>query len=450
MKCLEGNQPNLELVHGRDTTSRTWHLIWRLSGKKHSQGCHRQLMTAAYSAFVVSTATDQVKLPLAMLLVFGSAKLLDEAFERLKQPGIVGQILAGVLLGPSVLGWLSPQDFFPALTELGLMFLLFQVGLEVKASDLMKSGPTATVVAVLGVAVPFFAGWGLVSAWGEPRIDAIFVGAAMVATSVGITAQVLAAKGLLQERASRIILGAAVIDDVLGLLILALVSSMAKGKVNLLELGLTASLALGFIVIVVKWGTKTAGKVIPRLHQKMRGGEGQFAAAMVLMFVLSVLAVYAGVAAIIGAFLAGMALSGSVDRRVHDLSQGVTELLVPFFLVGIGLRFNVASFAAWHMVLFSALIFFVAVVSKFVGCGLGSYRLGLTDATRVGVGMIPRGEVGMVVAQIGLSLGVITGRIYDAVVFMAITTTLVAPPLLKLTYKKVVKSRPSNEELPVA
>ena len=244
--------------------------------------------------------------------------------------------------------------------------------------------------------------------------------------------------------------GAAVIDDILGLLILAVVSSVAKGQVNLLELGLTAAFAMGFTVIVVKWGTKTAQRVIPRLHHNMRAGEAQFAAAMVLLFALSVLAVYAGVAAIIGAFLAGMALSGSVERRVHDLARGVAELLVPFFLVGIGLRLNVASFGAWPMIAFSLLIFLVAVVSKFVGCALGSYRLGWGDASRVGVGMIPRGEVGMVVAQIGLSLGVISGRIYDAVVFMAIGTTLVAPPLLQLAYRKLVTLESSSkEQLPV-
>ena len=216
-------------------------------------------MTGLYYALLLPSGADEVKLPLAMLLVFGSAKLLDELFERLKQPGIVGQIVAGVLLGPSVLGWLAPDHFLSALAELGVMFLLFQVGLEVKSSDLLKSGPNSALVALLGVVVPFFAGWGLLSAWGEPRIESIFVGAAMVATSVGITAQVLAAKGLLQQKASRIILGAAVIDDILGLLILALVSSVAKGKLNLLELGLTAAFAVGFTVIVVKWGTKRSG-----------------------------------------------------------------------------------------------------------------------------------------------------------------------------------------------
>lgn len=391
-------------------------------------------VTSLLAVLVVAGDPDQVRLPLAMLLIFGSAKLLDQVFERLNQPGIVGQILAGVLIGPSVLAWISPNDFLAALAELGVMFLLFRVGLEVKSSDLIKAGPTATAVAVLGVIVPFFAGWGLLSIWGEPRIESIFVGAALVATSVGITAQVLAAKDLLKERASKIILGAAVIDDVLGLLILALVSSLAKGKVNILELGVTAVFAVGFTVIVVKWGSSTMGRVLPRIHQKLRAGETQFAAAIVLMFALSVLAVYAGVAAIIGAFLAGMALSGSVDQRVQDLTHGVTELLVPFFLAGIGLHFNLATFGSWPTILLTLLIVLVAVLSKFIGCGLASVRLGRKDALRVGVGMIPRGEVGMVVAQIGLSLGVVGQRIYDAVVFMSIATTLLAPPLLKLAY----------------
>lgn len=392
-------------------------------------------VTSLLAVLVVAGDPDQVRLPLAMLLIFGSAKLLDEVFERLNQPGIVGQILAGVLIGPSVLGWIAPTDVRAALAELGVMFLLFRVGLEVKSSDLIKAGPTATAVAVLGVIVPFFAGWGVLSIWDEPQIESVFVGAALVATSVGITAQVLAAKNLLQEKASKIILGAAVIDDVLGLLILALVSSMAKGKVNILELGITAAFAVGFTVILVKWGTRTMGRVLPHMHRKMHAGEAQFAAAVVLMFALSVLSVYAGVAAIIGAFLAGMALSESVEQRVHDLTQGVTELLVPFFLAGIGLHFNLATFGNWSTVLLTLLIVLVAVLSKFIGCGLASVRLGRQDALRVGIGMIPRGEVGMVVAQIGLSLGVVGQRIYDAVVFMSIATTLLAPPLLKWAYK---------------
>ena len=393
----------------------------------------------------IATGPDAVQIPLSMLVVFASAKLLAELFERLHQPAIVGEILAGILIGPGVLGWMKPNDFLNALAELGVMFLLFRVGLEVRSSELVKVGGTAAAVATLGVVVPFVLGYGILFLWGEPQIESIFVGAAMVATSVGITAQVLASKGLLQERASRIILAAAVIDDVLGLLVLALVSSLAKGAVNILELGLTAALAIGFTLLVATWGTRTVSKVMPKVEEKLTVAEAQFALAMMLLFALSVLAVYAGVAAIIGAFLAGMALSESVGRRVNDLAHGVAELLVPFFLAGIGLHFDLSAFGQRTTLILSAVIFLAAVLSKFAGCALAAVRLGRADAMRIGVGMVPRGEVGMVVAQIGLGLGAIQQSIYGVVVFMSIATTLIAPPLLKLAYRGLTR-QPLGED----
>ena len=346
-----------------------------------------------------------VQIPLSMLVVFAAAKLLAEVFERLGQPGIVGEILAGILIGPQVLGWMSPNLVLQVLADLGVMFLLFRVGLEVKASDLMKVGGTALLVAVAGVVLPFVLGWAIMTAWGHPSIEAIFTGAAMVATSVGITAQVLSAKGLLHLRASRIILAAAVIDDVLGLLVLAVVSSLAKGKVNVLHLSVTAVLAVGFTVLVAKWGTRTMHRVVPRVQARMSMVESQFALAMTLLFGLALMAVWVGVAAIVGAFLAGMALSETVDHRVHRLTDGVTELLVPFFLVGIGLHFDLSAFASAATLVLALAILAAAIATKFVGCGLGALALGRIDAVRVGVGMIPRGEVGMVVAQIGLGMG---------------------------------------------
>jgi Na+:H+ antiporter len=389
--------------------------------------------------------TGPAHLPLSMLVVFASAKILDELFERFHQPGIVGQILAGVLIGPALLGWIAPDEFLSALAELGVMFLLFRVGLELKASDLMKVGPNATAVAVLGVITPFVFGWGLLRLWGEPQIESTFVGAAMVATSVGITAHVLASKGLLHVRASRIIMAAAIIDDVLGLVILALVSSLAKGNVNFVELALTAGLAVGFTFVVARWGVSTMRRVVPHVDRKLRGVEAHFTLSIILLFGLSVLAVYAGVAAIIGAFLAGMVLSESVHHRVHDLAQGVTELMVPFFLVGIGLHFNLSALSSGSTLALAAIVLLAAVVSKFAGCGLAAYRLGWADASRIGVGMIPRGEVGMVVAQIGQSLGVIGEHVYAVVVLMSVVTTLLAPPLLKLAYRGINSSEPAEE-----
>src|SRR5262245_42801244 len=267
-----------------------------------------------------------------MLIVFASAKLMAELFERIGQPGIVGEILAGVLIGPSALNWIAPNEFLTALSDLGAMFLLFRVGLEVKSSELMKLGGTATLVATVGVIVPFLMGWGILLAWGESANEAIFVGAAMVATSVGITAQVLSAKNLLQATASKIILAAAVIDDVLGLLVLAVVSGLTRGQLNVAELALTGVLACGFTVIIAKCGTLAMGKVVPHVSRTVRVGEAQFAIAMCLLFALSVGAVYTGVAAIVGAFLAGLALAETTEPRVRDLAHGVTELLLPFFL----------------------------------------------------------------------------------------------------------------------
>jgi Kef-type K+ transport system membrane component KefB len=388
---------------------------------------------------------DFAQFPLAMLLVFGSAKLLAEVFERLNLPGIVGEILAGVLIGPSVLGWIKPSDFLAELAELGVMFLLFRVGLEVKASDLFRVGRTATVVAAFGVAAPFLLGWGILRLWGEPHIESVFMGAAMVATSVGITAQVLSSKGLVDTRASRIILAAAVIDDVLGLLALALVTSLARGHVNLIGLGFTAAVAAGFTIIVAAWGRRAMIRVVPHVRKRMRLPEAQFALSMCLLFALSLAAVYAGVAAIIGAFLAGMALSESVSARVHDMADGVTELLLPFFLAGIGLHLDIRAFGRPSMLVLSLTILIAAVVSKLVGCGLGAYRLGRADAIRVGVGMIPRGEVGLVVAQIGQSMGVIAPPVYGVVVFMAVATTIIAPPLLAASFRGLEPERGATE-----
>jgi len=379
-------------------------------------------------------ASADVTLPLTIFIVFGTAKVLEDLFERIRVPGIVGNILAGLLIGPGVLGWIKPNEFLSALAELGVMFLLFQVGLHVKSSELMKVGGTAVITALMGVAVPFIAGWGILLLWGEPQIEAIFVGAAMVATSVGITARVLADKGYLQLRASKIILAAAVIDDVVGLLVLALVSGMARGKVNYAELATTAVLAIGFTVLVAKWGTRAMGGIVKRT-ENLNVSESQFALSMVLLFGLSVVSVYMGVAAIIGAFLAGMALSENVSSRVNDLVFGVSELLVPFFLAGIGLHMDLSALTNTHTLTLAVVILIAAVISKVVGCGLGAIQLGRSDAMRIGVGMVPRGEVGMVVAQIGLGLGVVSQPIYGVVVFMAVMTTVVAPPLLNWAYR---------------
>jgi Kef-type K+ transport system membrane component KefB len=370
------------------------------------------------------------RLLLMLFAVFAAAKLLAELFERLRQPAVVGEILAGVLIGPGVLGFVQPDEFIGALAELGVIFLLFTVGLEIRPGDLLRVGRTALLVAVGGVVLPFAAGWAIMTAWGHSGIEAVFVGSAMVATSVGITARVLGAMGLMDATASRIIVAAAVIDDILGLLVLAVVSSLARGRLDWVQLGITAGLAVGFTVFVAVVGTRTMRRVGPRLTN-LRVAQGEFAFALVLTFGLSLLATQVGVAAIIGAFLAGMVLSEQIGSEVHHLAAGVTEFVVPFFLVQIGLHFQFQQFLSAPVLILALVVTVAAVLTKLVGCGLGAWSLGRRDALRVGMGMAPRGEVGMVVAQIGLSLGVVPNTTYAVVVFMAVATTLIAPPFLR-------------------
>ncbi len=374
-------------------------------------------------------------LPLALLIIFGAAKLFAEICERLGQPGIVGEILAGAVVGPGVLGWINPNETLTALSELGVMFLLFGVGLEVKASELLKVGGKATLVAIIGVIVPFFAGWGILSAWGAPQVEGVFVGAAMVATSVGITASVLSARGLLHEIASQIILAAAVIDDVLGLIVLAIVSSLARGRVNFLDIALVAGLATAFTVVMAVWGTTAVKKILPIFGSRARADNAEFHIALVFLFAMALLAQYTGVAAIVGAFLAGLALSDSADARVRTLTRGVRELLVPFFLAGIGLHLNFSVFRSRSTIALALVILAAAIVTKLVGCGLGAISLGWQNVLKIGLGMVPRGEVGMVVAQIGLGMSVISNEVYGVVVFMAVATTLVTPLLLKIAFR---------------
>lgn len=389
-------------------------------------------------ATAANAADHGQQLLLGLFLMIASAKLLAEVFERLRQPAVVGEILAGVLIGPYVLGWVHPDQITHTLSEIGVIFLLFSVGLETKPAAILSVGKTAGIVAVLGVAVPFVAGWGLMELWGSSNIESLFMGTAMVATSVGITARVLASMNLLGATASRIILGAAVIDDILGLLVLAVVVSIAAGDADYSKIGLTAAMSLGFVAAVALVLAPLLTRHAPRLGANVRIGHAAFVGSLLLCLGLAAAASYIGVAAIIGAFLAGMAIAevSEGNHALHDQVRGATELLVPFFLVGIGMQLNLSVFADPDIILLAVVVTVVAVLTKLIGCGIGAWPLGFRGALQVGVGMVPRGEVGIVVAQIGLSMGVISDRLFGVVLFMAVATTLIAPPFIKPLFAK--------------
>ena len=396
--------------------------------------------------FLAAATGDETRVLLTLFIMLVAAKLMAELFERLRQPAVAGEILAGVIIGPSLLGWAAPSEITSLLAEIGVIFLLFTVGLETKPAAIFKVGKQAAVVALLGVLAPLLGGWLLMRAWGSTSIEALFVGTAMVATSVGITARVLSGMGLLDAPTARIILGAAVIDDILGLLVLASVSSMAAGTVNYLEILTTAVLAIGFTAFVALVGAPVVTRVAPSV-ERMRSGQGIFIFGLVLCLGLSVAASYIGVAAIIGAFLAGMALAEAAEDnpKMHRQMSGVTEFLVPFFLVNIGMHLILGVFRSPSVIILCVLVTLVAIVTKLLGCGLGASNLGLRRAVQVGMGMVPRGEVGIIVAQIGLSLAVIGAELYGVVLFMAVATTVIAPPFLKWLYATEVAAREEIE-----
>jgi Kef-type K+ transport system membrane component KefB len=378
---------------------------------------------------------DHGRVLLALFIALLAAKLAAELFERIRQPAVVGEIIAGIIIGPALLNIVQPTGALDALAEIGVIFLLFTVGLETRPSDIFKVGRTATVVAVMGVAVPFVAGWGLLSFWpGYSWIEAIFLGAAMVATSVGITARVLSGMGLIAAEASRVILAAAVIDDVIGLLVLAVVSSLATGHVDYLHIGLIALMAIAFTMLIMAFGSR----VVNRFKQpvdNLRIDHSLLMFALVLCFGLAVVANLIGIAGIIGAFLAGVALSEATDgTRLHQQSQALTEFTTPFFLVAIGMKLNLTIFLSAPVVVLSSVVIALAIITKFIGCGLGAIGMGRRRAIQVGVGMIPRGEVGIVVAQIGLAMAAVSDVIYGVVLAMSVITTLVAPPFIKLAF----------------
>ncbi len=384
-----------------------------------------------------------------LFIIFALAKVAGELFTRVHQPAIVGEVLVGILIGPHALGLVGEPDaelislfhgdeeaarealniVFDVIAELGVILLLFFVGLETRLGELMDVRGRAVAVGIMGIVIPFAAGYALVSATGHSDIESAFVATAMVATSVGITARVLSEIGVIRSQEARIILGAAVVDDILGLLLLAVVSSWGKDDVDVVELGLTAVGAITFVVFAALVGTRVIRRYsihLERLHLHNAG----FLVAMMLMLGLSALAGIVGLAAIIGAFLAGMMLAEADERfELERQARPIYEFLVPFFFVIIGTKVDPDAFTDPDILALALAVTALAIAGKLIGGGLGA-RLPFRSAAIVGVGMVPRGEVGLVTAGIGSGIGAVSGDMFSVVVFMSIATTIVAPPVL--------------------
>ncbi len=370
----------------------------------------------------------QILLQLFAILL--AAKLGNELFRRLGQPPVVGEILGGVVAGPAVLGVYQVNAETELFAEIGVVLLLFQVGLETRLHELLRVGATALAVGVLGVILPFAGGFAAAGLAGGELSLAIFLAAALTATSVGITSNVLRDLGALQTRSGRIILGAAVIDDVLAIMILSVASGVAAGSFDVGSVVTLLAVALLFIGAVVIGGTRILARRRSLLTDPAFA-ETPLLPGMIIMLGLAALASVIGLAAIIGAFLAGLVAGESSERHALEAEVApVAAFFTPFFFGFIGAQVDLAGLARLDAILLLAGISALAIGSKFVGAFIGALGQGRSRAALIGWGMVPRGEVGIVVAGLGLSAGAIDSEIYSVVVGMAIITTLIVPPFL--------------------
>jgi len=379
---------------------------------------------------------------LTLFVIFVAAQIGAEIAQRLKLPGVVGEIAAGCIVGPSVLGWVQLDQIadgtpLSVIAEIGVVVLLFSVGLETRLDDLKKVGKSALLVGVLGVVIPFAAGALWAHGEGYEWAKSMFVAAAFVATSAGITARVLQELGVLQRMESRVILGAAVIDDILAMLLLGVVVSMqGGGELNIKSLLITLGSAVGFIA-VIGWG---GSKVMRRNSAWLDKPLSPWSALNIVLALclgLAFLSTEFGLAAIIGAFLAGMIASETRQREELEHQVGpLLALLTPFFFVITGAKINLAELASAHALWLLLVVTLIAIASKLLGGYLGARSLGNRGALIVGFGMVPRGEVGVVIASLGLAAGVFTEQIYAVIVAMSLLTAMVTPPILAVLLKR--------------
>ncbi len=374
---------------------------------------------------------------LAFFVIYTAAKISGELFTRLKMPAIVGEIAAGVLIGEHVLGIIHTTDHvLMAFAEVGVIFLMFHVGLEIRVRDLFSVGRTSVKVGLLGVAFPLIMGfvtmWGL----GYGTVESLFVTTAILATSVGISVKVLQDMGLIKHRVACIILGAAVLDDILALIALALVRYAALGSFNVTEFVLLVIESAAFIGFLTFWGPQ----ITRRLHgwiSRLSMSEGPFVVSIILCLGLAELADVIGLAALIGSFMAGIVIDEVAG--VYDLENKVkyvSEFFLPFFFVMMGAHLDPRVFLDPGLLGLVLLVSAVAVVSKLAGAAVACRKEDLATRLQAGVCMVPRGEVGIVVGLIGLSLHTITHELYTVVLGMSLLTTIVAPPLIRAAFRR--------------
>jgi len=381
------------------------------------------------------------ELLVALLAIFAAAKLFGELAERIGQPAVLGEMVGGIVVGVSGLHLVDPHaPMLHVLAELGVLLLLFLIGLETDIHRLLSVGVASSAVAVTGVVLPFAAGFGVGRWLGYPTTVSVFLGAALTATSVGITARVLSDLGHLKTDESQVILGAAVIDDILGLVLLTVVSGIAAGeRLTVFSVAKVFGLAFGFVILALLIGSVLAPRLLA-LVTRLRVSKALFFASLMFAFGMAYLADLSGSALIIGAFAAGLVLARTdrgreIEHEIYDVAQ----FFIPIFFVMVGAAVDLRAISPFGadtrpFFIVGVLLTLVAIVGKLLA-GYAAFGRPLRKLV-IGVGMVPRGEVGLIFAQLGLTAGLLSAGLYSSVALMVMITTFVAPPALRALLAK--------------
>lgn len=377
---------------------------------------------------------------LALVAIILATKLLGELAQRIGQPAVLGELIAGVLLGGSLLGIIDPSNpTIHAFAEIGVLVLLFEIGLHTDLKSLVGVGSTAVTVGLVGVVLPFVLGYFTASFFGVAMVPAVVAGAALTATSIGISARVLSDLGALQSREGQVVIGAAVLDDVVGLIILSIVSGLAGGaSVTVLGVGKTTAIAIGFVVVALLAGRLLVPPIFTVVERiKTSGALGLIALAFA--FGLAWLAYVSGSAMIIGAFAAGLVLHGTPQR--HEIERATTTIgffFVPIFFAAVGAQVDLGALADPRALAIGGALIAAAILGKYAAGYAPFWFTG--NKNLVGVAMIPRGEVGLIFAQMGLTTGALDSELFSAIMLMVMVTTFIAPILLG----RIVRPAPEN------
>ena len=385
---------------------------------------------------------------ITICLFLFAAKLLAEVFNRIKLPIVLGELTAGIIIGPFALGGLSLfngeplielNDSVRVIGEIGAIVILFIAGMHITPREFFKGGAAFFTVGSIGVVLPFFAGYYIFTLFGYEALQAMLVATALTATSIAISVQVLSQLGKLQTPEARLILGAAIVDDILALAVLSVVTSMVQHGVTidpveitfliLKVLGLFAVLLIASIIVLPKVVAKTD-------LWKAKGSVEAIATAA--FFGIAALATLAGLSPIVGAFAAGMALASTpILKRLEEYVGKLEFIFAPLFFAIIGAQVNLTGLNQ-NVLLLGVIIIGIALITKIVGCGLPAmlFLKNKERSMRVGIGMVSRGEVGLIVAGVGVTSGVLTGDVYTVVILMVAVTTILTPILLKWSYRK--------------